>query len=175
MKAMIPALLCSILICCALQLSCEKDMENLVPEEYLAWESTTDLELNYPIPGHVEQYRRIYINPRGTEVQREQQEGRVHHIYPEGTIIIKDIYTGLAPAPDEKPIKQTVMIKASDHPKSRGSWLWIVKDMKSATETIIDYELCFDCHANANETHPYGDGNLQGEFRDYVFFPYRVE
>ncbi len=175
MKPIIPGLQAAFLICCSMLLSCEKEVKHLVPDEYLAWESTTDLELNYPIPGHVEQYRRIYINPRGTEVQQEQREGRIHHIYSEGTIIIKDIYSTLTPSPGEKPIRQTVMIKASDYPKSRGGWLWIVKDMKSATETIIDYELCFDCHANANEAHPYGDGNPQGEFRDYVYFPYRGE
>ena len=153
-------------------LSCDKKQTKLVPDEYSAWESPTDTELNYPIPGHVEQYRRIFINPTGTKVGKEVRQNRIHHSYPDGTIIIKDIYATLTPAPDENPIKQTVMIKAPNHPKSRGGWLWIVKDVKTSAETVIDYEFCFDCHANANEEHPYGDKNRKGEYREYVFFPY---
>ena len=37
--------------------SCRKQEGNLVPDDYTSWESTTDVELDYPIPGHVEQYR----------------------------------------------------------------------------------------------------------------------
>lgn len=158
-----------------LMLSCEREQAKLVPDEYSAWESPTDVELNYPIPGHVEQYRRIFINPVGTKVVAEERQNRIHHVYPDGTIIIKDIYATLIPAPDEKPIKQTVMIKAPNHPKSRGGWLWIVKDMKTSAETVIANEFCFDCHANANEEHPYGDKNSKGEHRDYVYFPYLTE
>jgi hypothetical protein len=48
-----------------------------------------------------------------------------------------------------------------------------VRDTASGQEKVIDYEFCYDCHANANEPHPYGDRNPHGEFRDYVFFPYQ--
>ena len=66
------------------------------------------------------------------------------------------------------------MIKAPEHEHARGGWLWVVKDLESNEERIIDYRLCFDCHADANDRHPYGDGNPEGEDRDYVFLPYRL-
>ncbi len=172
--AILPVIAASLVIFLPI-LSCERGQAKLVPDEYSAWESPTDVELNYPIPGHVEQYRRIFINPVGTKVVKEERQKRIHHVYPDGTIIIKDIFATLTPAPDEKPIKQTVMIKAPNHPKSRGGWLWIVKDMKTSAETVIDYEFCFDCHGNANEGHPYGDRNPRAEYRDYVYFPYLAE
>ncbi len=172
--AILPVIAASLVIFLPI-LSCEREQAKLVPDEYSAWESPTDVELNYPIPGHVEQYRRIFINPVGTKVVKEERQKRIHHVYPDGTIIIKDIFATLTPAPDEKPIKQTVMIKAPNHPKSRGGWLWIVKDMKTSAETVIDYEFCFDCQANANEGHPYGDRNPRAEYRDYVYFPYLAE
>ena len=68
----------------------------------------------------------------------------------------------------------TVMIKKPKDPRSRGGWLWVVKDLTKNTERIIDYELCFDCHSNANEPHPYGDRNGNNEFRDYAYYPYRL-
>jgi hypothetical protein len=61
---------------------------------------------------------------------------------------------------------------APEDPHSRGGWLWVAKAVGSGEETIIDWEFCFDCHANANEPHPYDDGNPGKEFRDHVFFPY---
>jgi len=151
----------------------DREPKSMVPEEYRAWESTTEVELDYPIPGHEQNLRRTYINERGTEVETEARAGRVYWSYPEGTVIIKDNYPSLDPAPGETPMNQTVMVKRPDDPRSRGGWIWIVKDLKSREERIIDYEFCFDCHAVANESHPFGDENPDEEYRDYVFFPYR--
>ena len=150
----------------------EETARLIVPDNYSNWAITAD-NLNYPIPGHEKHFRRVFINPVGEKVTTEKKNGRLFYNYPKGTIIIKEIYPSLKPKPETKPISLSVMIKDPDNPKSRDGWIWIVKDLKKNTEKIIDYEFCYDCHTNANEPHPYGDGNPNGDFRDDVFFPYK--
>jgi hypothetical protein len=150
----------------------QKKQVSLVPDGYRAWQQTTDTELNYPIPGHENNYRIIYINATGENVQITPKKNRVFYEYPEGTMIVKEIYKGLGdPEKGTMPEQLTVMIKNARHPQARGGWIWIVKNMQTKEETVIDYEFCVDCHANANEPHPYGDKNPNGDFRDYVYFP----
>ena len=85
---------------------------------------------------------------------------------------MKEIYDDLIPPEkEEEPVSLTVMIKNSQHPKSQRGWIWIVKNLQTREERVIEYQFCFDCHANANEPHPYGDKNPTGSDRDYVFFP----
>jgi hypothetical protein len=149
----------------------KKEKVPLVPDDYRSWNKTIDEVLDYPIPGHESNCRIIYINATGEQVQPTKKNNRVFYDYPEGTIIVKEIYAGLKPPKeDEIPEKLTVMIKDAQHPNSRNGWLWIVKDVKTGEETIIDYEFCVECHANANEPHPYGDKNPNGDFRDYAYF-----
>ena len=155
--------------------ACQRQPESLVPEGYESWKSTTNAELNYPIPGHEEHYRRIFINNIGENVQTELQGSRVFHDYPDGTVILKEVFGSLDPAPGENPVALTVMIKQPDNPMARAGWIWVRKDLTTGTEEIIQYEFCFDCHGNANESHPYGDRNPNQEYRDYVFFPYSPE
>jgi len=145
----------------------------LVPADYASWERTTERDLDYPVPGHEDHHRRIYMNQTGEEVRIAERQGRVFHDYPEGTVVVKEVYAGLQVRPDETPFQLTVMIKKPRDPLARGGWLWVVRDVATGQERIIDYEFCYDCHSNANEAHPYGDKNPRGEFRDYVFFPYR--
>ena len=155
--------------------SCSKKNEkaiSMVPEDYSGWTVTAD-NLNYPIPGHENHFRRVLINPKGEEVSLTMKDGKDYYNYPKGTIVIKEIYPTLNPKKEDKPVSLTVMIKDPENPKSRDGWVWVVKDLNKNTEKIIDYEFCFDCHTNANEPHQYGDGNPKGEFRDYLFFPYR--
>ena len=154
--------------------SCKKTdtAASLVPDNYQGWTVIAD-NLNYPIPGHENHSRKILINPIGEGVSTEKKNGRVFYDYPRGTIILKEIYPSLKPEKGAKPVSLTVMLKDPDNPKNREGWVWIVKDLKKNSEKIIDYEFCFDCHNNANEQHPYGDGNPEGDFRDYVYFPYR--
>ncbi|RPJ03990.1 MAG: hypothetical protein EHM28_14230, partial [Spirochaetaceae bacterium] len=78
----------------------------------------------------------------------------------------------LSPSTDAKPTSLTVMIKSPDDPRARGGWLWIVKNPATNRETVMRNQFCITCHANANESHPYGDKNPNREFRDYVFFVY---
>jgi hypothetical protein len=147
--------------------------KSLVPADYAAWERTSARDLDYPVPGHEENRRRIYLNPAGEQVRVTERQGRAWWDYPEGTVLVKEIYAGLQPRPGEAPFQLTVMIKQPKDPRARGGWLWVVRDTAGGQEKVIDYEFCFDCHANANEPHPYADRNPKGEFRDYVFFPYR--
>jgi len=157
-----------------LALSCARPAPRaLVPADYASWERTTERDLDYPVPGHEDHRRRIYLNQSGEDVRITERQGRAVHEYPEGTVIVKEVYAGLQLRQGEAPFQLTVMIKKPKDPLARGGWLWVMRDTASGMEKIIDYEFCFDCHANANEPHPYGDKNPRGEFRDYVFLPYR--
>jgi hypothetical protein len=144
-----------------------------LPNNYAGWKRTTDLILDYPVPGHESRGRRIFINSMGTKVTVRSEAGRISWDYPKGSIVIKEIFPSLDIRDGERPIMLTAMIKDPDHPQARGGWVWVVKDLGARSEQIIDWEFCVDCHANANEPHPYGDRNEDNEFRDYVFFPYR--
>jgi hypothetical protein len=162
---------CLLVILCLA--SCKpRQPESLVPDEYGSYKTTTDIVLDYPIPGHEDRGRRIFINPRGEGLEIERTNGRVFHRYPEGTVIIKEIFEGGSAAPGGEPVMLTAMVKAADHPDARGGWVWIMKDTKTETEAVVKHEFCVTCHSNANEPHPYGDKNPDAEFRDYVFFPF---
>lgn len=142
-----------------------------IKEDYRNWKRTTDIELDYPIPGHGSAYRRIYINPVGEAVSIEKKKNNWEAFtYPEGTVIVKEIFNK-KPAGDEKPDALTVMIKAPEDPNSKDGWVWLIQ--RGDEVTVITDPFCVTCHENANETHPYGDGNPGGVFRDFVFFPYR--
>jgi len=139
----------------------------LVPTETAAWRSTTSARLDYPVPGHEDRYREIRMNERGFSAV-PADSGRL--TFPEGTVIVKDIYASSAPASGEGPVMVTAMVKASSDPDARGGWLWVVKDLASGNESRILGDFCVRCHANANERHPYGQGNPRGVFSDYVFY-----
>jgi len=172
-----PNLWMPVALCCfAALVSCQKEEQGArVPDasEYRRWEQPIQRVLDYPIPGHEDNRRRIFINSRGTEARIERRENRVYWEYPEGTVIVKEIIAGLQGQDTDYPFQVTAMIKAPEEPQARGGWIWVAKAVDSGEETIVDWEFCFDCHANANEPHPYGDGNPADEFRDYVFHPYR--
>jgi hypothetical protein len=153
-------------------LSCAPPAPDLIGMDYEGWQRTTYIPLNYPIPGHLDKLREIYINPAANGVAITTVNGQRHFDYPAGTEVIKEIFASATPAPGEEPVQLTGMVKAPDDPRSRGGWIWVVRDLKSKTEQVITQEFCFTCHANANEGHPYGDQNPQGEYRDYLFYPW---
>jgi hypothetical protein len=62
------------------------------------------------------------------------------------------------------------MVKEPGDPRAKCGWLWITKE-QGGEERVFEGNFCVTCHANANERHPYFDGNPREEFRDYVFFP----
>lgn len=145
-------------------------VRTLVPENYASWGRTTELRLDYPIPGHEDNLRIIYMNSVGQNPTRTGEGATERIVFPEGTIIAKEVYVGSSPEPGSSPIMVTAMIKDLKHPEARGGWIWVAKDLAMGKETIMTGTFCFSCHANANEAHPYGDKNPNENFRDYVFF-----
>ncbi|WP_052078468.1 cytochrome P460 family protein [Spirochaeta lutea] len=145
----------------------------LISPDYRNWNQTTDTVLDFTIPGHGSGLRKIYISSAASGVTTQEVNGRLFYDYPQGTQIVKEVYASAQPGADEEPAMLTVMIKDRDHPMQRGGWIWLVKNYQSEVETILDEEFCFTCHNNANEPNPYNDGNTSGQFRDFVFYPYR--
>jgi hypothetical protein len=155
--------------------SCIKEkIEILVPQDYSGWKRLTDTELDYFVPGHESHYRIPYINPIGEDVEiTRDSEGKNSYRYKEGSIIIKEIYPTLQLRDGDEPVMLTVMVKKPDHPNAQGGWVWVVKDLKTNSETQFKSDMCVNCHAGANGAHPYDDKNPSSEFRDYVFYPWR--
>lgn len=144
----------------------------MTPDDYSDWSSTVDGPLLYEIPGHTMDIRKIYINEIGKQLSITENQGEVVHNYPEGTIIIKENYLA---EESSRPAELTVMIKAKKDERARGGWIWLVKNVANGEERVFSDEFCFTCHQNANEPHPYGDRNRNGEFRDFVFYPWNPE
>jgi hypothetical protein len=138
--------------------------------DYQSWARTTDIELNYPIPGHQDRYRIPRMNAIGFSTSPTVEAGTRRWNFPEGTIIVKEIYATQRPAENETPIQLVMMVKAPRDPHAQGGWLWITRKMPGGSESVFMGNFCITCHANANERHPYGDHNPTEEFRDYVYF-----
>ena len=145
----------------------------LVSMDYSGWEQTVDEPILRTIPGHGETVRRIFINDVGASVEPQTSGSDTHWDYPDGTVIVKEVFSGEAPDLSSDPDALAVMIKNPDDERARGDWIWVVRDVASGAERIFDNTYCITCHGDANENHPYMDGNPEEEFRDYVFFPYR--
>ena len=139
-------------------------------DDYHLWQRTTNVVLDYPIPGHQDRYRIPRMNAVGFTAQPTTVNGKRHWDFPEGSVIVKEVYANTKPAPQEKPIQLTIMVKAPKDPHSQGGWLWITRDLPGGKEAVFMGNFCITCHENANEKHPYGDGNPNEEFRDYVYF-----
>lgn len=139
----------------------------LIPAAYRDWPALAE-PVNYAIPGHGTNQRRMFIDPRGAAALGGAAAGEVR--FPDGTVIVKEVYGSSQPAPGEDPQMLTAMVKAPQDPRAKGGWLWVMRPYASGDETVLASEFCLTCHANANEAHPYGDKNPQGAFRDYVFF-----
>jgi hypothetical protein len=139
-------------------------------EDYHGWQRTTNVVLNYPIPGHQDRFRIPRMNAIGFTAKPTTENGKHRWDFPEGTVIVKEVYATTTPAAGEKPIQLTIMVKATRDPHSQGGWLWITRDLPAGKEAVFMGNFCITCHANANEKHPYGDGNPNEEFRDYLYF-----
>jgi hypothetical protein len=138
--------------------------------DYPTWQRTTNEILDYPIPGHQDRLRVPRMNEIGFRAQPTVENGKRHWSFPEGTVIVKEVFRTPKPAAGEGPIQLTIMAKASKDPRAQGGWLWITRDLPGGTDAVFMGNYCITCHANANEKHPYGDGNPNEEFRDYVYF-----
>lgn len=159
----------------ALAASCSRQDATiaLVAEGYASWRPTTQVVLDYEIPGHMDSLRRIVMNEAGFGFA----EGPAGISFPEGTVIVKEILLagsgdgyGLSYGQGGRPNMITAMVKAKDDPRARGGWIWLTKDPESGRESVVGQDLCYRCHLNANEAYPYADGNPTGQFRDFVFF-----
>ena len=145
----------------------------LIPADWPSWERMTAAPAEGAVPGHEERFRIAYVNTQGQAVKPVVANGAVNWKYPDGSIILKAGYTGSAPpGTGETPSKLSVMMKRPGDPRARGGWLWVVRDMASGVESVIDAPYCVDCHGYANGPNPYGDKNASGDFRDYVYLPY---
>lgn len=150
--------------------TCAKPEETFATPEYTHWAKTTNVVLDYPIPGHENRFRIPRMNALGFSAVPKQSGGKLAWDFPEGTVIVKEVYANTKPAPGEKPIQLTIMAKRPRDPRSRGGWLWLTKSLPGGKETVFMGNFCVTCHASTNESHPYGDGNPNEDFRDYVFF-----
>jgi len=150
--------------------SCARPARNvLIPDGYGVWKKTTDVVLDYPIPGHEDRFRVIRMNELGFGFSKTSDgSGKID--FPAGTIIAKEIFPVANPGPADKPVIITAMIKSPSDPDARSGWLWVVKDLATGKENVYTGDFCVRCHANANEKHPYGGKNTSGAFSDYVFF-----
>jgi hypothetical protein len=150
--------------------ACAEKEELYAPPDYAGWRRTTELKLDYPIPGHMDRYRIPRMNAIGFRTAPTVERGKPRWDFLDGTIIVKEVYAHRQPAPGEKPVQLTIMAKDPEDKRSLGGWLWLTKDLPNGEETVFEGNFCVTCHANANEKHPYGDGNPKEEFRDFVFF-----
>jgi len=76
------------------------DPASSLPDDYAGWQRTTDLVLNNPIPGHGTGLRVIFINEVGaTSAQLPDGSYR----YPDGTIVIKEVYATPNPEAGDAP------------------------------------------------------------------------
>jgi hypothetical protein len=168
----VPVALLALIVCSILSGCVDDAPQLLFDEPYAEWTRTVEEPITYPIPGHGENRRVIYINEIGKRVLPvSDSEDRISLDYPEGTIVLKENYDDVA---GTNLRNLTIMIKSSDDTRARSGWIWINKDARTGAEMVFnDSTFCITCHTAANEPHPYGDGNPQGEYRDYLFFPYR--
>jgi len=161
------------MVCFSLAAACAaKPQAITIPPDYTSWNRADSdaMPLNYAIPGHGEKLRKIYVNSIAWTARQQDPTAKAFR-YPDGSMIIKEVYAAPSPAAGEKPSSLTIMVKQSNDPRSRGGWLWLVHSPVAGTQNVLESEFCLTCHANANEQHPYGDMNPEAIFRDYVFFP----
>ena len=60
--------------------------------DYHSWKRTTDVVLDYPIPGHQDRFRIPRMNDVGFTVKPTNDNGKRHWDFPVGTIIVKEVY-----------------------------------------------------------------------------------
>ena len=151
---------------------CNAPRTTWIPEAevYRSWKSWPEEPIDTPVPGHRDTIRLIYISPLALQVEVGADGTRV---YPEDSIILKEVYSTSADLETRKPSRLTVMVKKPELEEAQGGWIWITKDPNGEREKLIDHEFCVDCHRAANSSHPYGDGNPGGVNRDYVFIPHQ--
>src|SRR5208282_2376311 len=59
--------------------------------DYHSWKRTTDVILDYPIPGHQDRFRIPRMNHAGFTVMPTADNGKRRWDFPVGTIIVKEV------------------------------------------------------------------------------------
>lgn len=156
----------------AMAAACSARRNQLVDiDGYRSWRRTTERALDFPIPGHGRSYRRIYVNDVGAAFRDARENGAAtgNGEYPDGTIVVKEIYPGSAEPPaGAEPQSLDIMAKDAAAGTGSGGWRWIVRTKGADAEA--DAGFCLRCHDGANAKNPFGDGNPAGDFRDYLFY-----
>ena len=147
----------------------EKPHEYATPD-YHSWKRTTDVVLDYPIPGHQNRFRIPRMNDVGFTVKPTLDNGKRVWDFPVGTVIVKEVYRRRNPPQASSPSSSLLWLRLPRILIPRAAGLWITRDLPNGKEAVFMGNFCITCHANANEKHPYGDGNPDEEFRDYVYF-----
>ena len=147
----------------------EKQPVAPVPVDYQSWKKPLPKSLDYPIPGHGDSRRIVYINKKGLEATFvKDRNNRTAVDFPDGSILIKEVFkregVGYGTIP-----QLVVMVKDRHNQEAQDGWLYYVRNPGSPQVTLIKSQFCVGCHDAANEVHPYFDNNLEGMYRDYVF------
>ncbi len=76
--------------------------------DYHSWKKTTTVVLDYPIfPGHQNRFRVPRMNEIGFTAKPTIENGKNRWAFPEGTVIVKEVYATPKPAAGEQPIQLT--------------------------------------------------------------------
>ncbi|MFW6229156.1 MAG: cytochrome P460 family protein [Alkalispirochaeta sp.] len=153
-------------------IGCSEPEEPLLSVPYHDWDETTEQLLDFTVPGHGSGLRKIYANSVVFETPLPET-GEI--TYPAGAVFVKEVYETPAPSAEDTPAMLVGMVKAPDDPRSQGGWVWVTRNPADETETVFTDRFCITCHGNANEEHPYGSGNPDGAFRDYIFHTPAIE
>jgi hypothetical protein len=164
----------SVILLTLLAMACSRQSTPVfkVPENYRSWKKPLPVVLDYPVAGHGPTFRVVYANDLAYRVEKYQEaNGPVRFIIPDGGIIIKEVYTERSAVGNSEPVL-TIMVKNSLDPRSLDGWLYYVQKPGDKPR-LNQSRLCAGCHAAANETHQYFDGNKEDLFRDYLFIPFQ--
>jgi hypothetical protein len=144
------------------------DTEFKLDKNYRNWKKPVSEVLTNTVPGHGDRARVIYANDKAYQVTKEKmQDGRLRYDYPDGTVIIKEIYASVDDVNKASP-QLTIMVKRRTSEKAANGWLYYVQPPNGEV-MLVGNKLCTGCHDAANEPHPYFDKNASENFRDYIF------
>jgi hypothetical protein len=149
--------------------SCSEELPEIsIPEDYASWTRTVEELLNYPVPAKMGPVRQIFINDQGLEASIINSEGERRLEYPEGTILVKQIYDSLDQASTGEPAGVLAMEKLPNDPRNRGGWVWSMLT-EDGTVVVVESDFCVTCHNSANRNHRYSE-EYEAFYQDYVFF-----
>lgn len=145
----------------------QKTAEFKTPD-YKNWKKPFKTGVDYPVPGHGASYRVVYANEIAYLVKREREQGgRRIYTYLDGSIIVKEVHKSKGDVDRVKPALYA-MVKNSKATGSAKGWLYYVISPDGKI-TRIKSRMCSGCHESANERHNFFDGNIDEDFRDYLF------